>query len=237
MISSEEILNLPEDPKLAFAEYVRLLREAVNGQTNPGDYKVERSFVSHVRAFADSHDVGISVDVPPGNDQDFWDYYTQLNDTLDYHTAKINLLGLRGGSSMNVKQIELSDDYRSQIHVHLEKVRKIVNSVSIEERLRENIFKRLNDLSSEIDKNRSGLMRYADAFIEITSAVADGAETLEPAVKVMERIGGLFGKARKEGDVRQISGGEKQKLITGPADVSDTSDVSDAGANDDEIPF
>ncbi len=49
----------------------------------------------------------------------------------------------------------------------------------------------------------------------------------------MERIGGLFGKARKQNDVNKIAEGDPQKLISGPEDVEN----SGIGDLDDEIPF
>ena len=58
MIPDDAIRDLPEDPKLAFCEYVRLLREELAQEiTEQGD-TAERSFVSKVRAFTDSHDIG-----------------------------------------------------------------------------------------------------------------------------------------------------------------------------------
>ncbi len=238
MISDEDIQKLPDDPKLAFAKFVRLLREVVDRDgPNKEDYSIERAFANHVRAFADTHDVGIKIDPSPAPDIDFSNFYKKLIDSLDYITTKSRLETLRGSDSMDHGQIELSDDYRSQIHRHLIKVRKIINAVEIEDRLRENIFKRLNALAAEVDKSRSGLMRFADAYIEITAAIGDGFNNLEPAVKVMERIGGIFGKARKECDVKQISGGEEKKLITGPADAAHTDDIAEKGDIDDEIPF
>lgn len=140
---------------------------------------------------------------------------------------------MRAGGPPDHGQITLNDDFRSKIHRHLNTVRKIVNTVEIEERLRENIFKRLNQLATEVDRGRSGPTRFADAFFEITAAVGDGCDNLEPAVKIMERIGGLFGKARKQNDVNKIAEGDPQKLISGPEDVEN----SGIGDLDDEIPF
>lgn len=237
MISDEEIQNLPADPKLAFSEYVRLLRMVVARDVEPQGTKIERSFVANIRAFTDVSDIGLEILPAPLSTEDFWEYYNELNEKLDYLVAKFRLEGLRGGYSMGYGQIELTDDYRTQIHQYLAKVRKIVGAIEIEERLRENILKRLNALVIEVDKSRSGLIRFADALIEITAAVGESAEKLEPAVKIMERIGGIFGKARKEGDVKQISGGEEPKLITGPVKNANTGDTTEATDPDDEIPF
>lgn len=237
MISNEEIINLPDDPKLAFAEYVRLLWVVVNKESNHEDDLVERKFAAHVRAFTETHNVGIKLEPAPHQENDFWAYYNNLRDQLNFFTAKFQLEGLRGGGSLDHGEIELGDDYRTQIHGHLDTVRKIINAVDLEERLRENILRRLNLLEIEVDKNRSGLIRFADALVELTSAVGDGADNLAPAVKIMERIGGVFGKARKENDVKLISGGGEPKQITGPADDAGTDASAKPGDLDDEIPF
>ena len=140
MISQDQILNLPEDPQLAFAEYVRLLKKVVDAESNDENDRIEKSFVTHVRAFVDTHDVNFELPDLEVMSNDFWKYYAILNDELDYYTAKTNLQLLRSTNAISTMKIEFSGDYRDQIHVHLDKVRKIVNAVSIEERLRENIF-------------------------------------------------------------------------------------------------
>ena len=229
MISDEAIKNLPSDPKLAFCEYVRLLREATEPGIDSDDPdKYRNEFIAGLKAFTDIYDVGLNIEHSvPGHK--IYEYDDNIIHHLDYLTTRFRLESIRGGSLIDSEQIELTDDYRTEIHGHLGRVRKIVQTVEIEERLRENILKRLNSLAAEVDKARSGLVRFADALVEMTSAVGEGAKNLEPAVKIMERIGAAFGKARKEGDVKRISGGEERKLIAGPAD-----DAADGGNGTDE---
>ena len=69
-------------------------------------------------------------------------------------------------------------------------------------------------------------MRFTDAFVEVCAATGDGAEKLNPAVKILERIGGIFGKARKECDVKKVSVGDEQKLISPPVDDAEIGDSS-----------
>lgn len=236
MITNDQILDLPKDTRLAFVEYVRLLRHELATLQNNQDYQAERVFISHMRAFLDTHDVGLSLDRPPPDDTFFENYFKHASDEIDYAAARLSLEALRVQPSSLDFGIRLAEDYRTQIHRHLETVRKIVVAVDIEERLRESILSRLNDLSAEVDKSRSGLTKFADALIEISAAVGEGAEKLEPAVKLMERIAGVLGKARKENDVERITG-EDRKLISGPSQADE--DVADRGGcqNEDEIPF
>ncbi len=91
MISDDEIRNLPEDPKAAFVEYVRLLREVVAKQApNSQDESVERSYVGHIRAFADTHSVGLTIEnIPSRISNEFWAFYLSLEEALDYEITKI----------------------------------------------------------------------------------------------------------------------------------------------------
>jgi len=237
VLSDDDFESLPEDPKLAFVEYARRLRIVVSREAQQReDSSVERSFAYHMKAFTDTVDVGINFNAPPADENNFWVWYRDFSNRIDYHSAKIKL-ERRFFSFQSHRYIEFDEDYRIKIHQHLNKVRKIVNAAQIEERLRENIYTRLNALAAEVDKGRSGLVRFADAFVEISAAIGDGAEKLEPAVKIMERIGALFGKARKENDVKSISGGEEQKLISGPVVEIPNETNLEATDGGEEIPF
>jgi len=234
MISDDQIRNLPDDSKQAFIEYVRLLRDALDARGNAG-IDDSRHFVARIRAFTDSYDIGIKFSFPDADH--FWDYYSGFIDELNYAVAKLSLEVLRSDKSVSDGGIDLSQTYRDQIHLHLEKVRKIVVAVPIEERLRENILTRLNALRVEVDKNRSNITRFTDVFLEITAAVGEGAENLEPVVKIMERICGIFGRARKENDTKNLIGKEDRKLITGPSQNEEGNHASEASVNADDIPF
>ena len=100
MITDDEIKNQPDDPKLAFANYVSLLRKVVAENAIEENDNIEREYVANVKAFAEFCQIDLEVQVEPG--PDFWDNYRHLNDRLNYLMAKFRIEGLRNNSSQTV---------------------------------------------------------------------------------------------------------------------------------------
>jgi hypothetical protein len=64
------------------------------------------------------------------------------------------------------------------------------------ESLRERIFKRLNQLQEELDRNRTRIESVSEVFLSITEAISKGAKHLDGAVKLVERLAGALSGAR-----------------------------------------
>lgn len=82
-----------------------------------------------------------------------------------------------------------------------------MNSADLTEPLRQSIMNKLNDLQNEIDRKRTRLASAMSALSEMCEGVAAGAKTLEPAVKLLERVVGAF------------SGLQRRKLSQQPAEL------------------
>jgi len=71
-----------------------------------------------------------------------------------------------------------------------------LDEADVSESLRERIFKRLNKLQGEIDRNRTQVESIAEVFLSVTEAVGKGAKNLEGAVRLIERLAGALSGAR-----------------------------------------
>jgi hypothetical protein len=92
--------------------------------------------------------------------------------------------------------VEIDNSWKDKSTTYIFHIRQIVSKATIEEGLRERIFSRLNDLQSEIDRNRTHLRSITEVFLTLTEAVSKGAKHLDGAVKLIERLGGAFSGAR-----------------------------------------
>ncbi|MCG6558127.1 hypothetical protein MB818_07945 [Ruegeria sp. 1NDH52C] len=93
--------------------------------------------------------------------------------------------------------VYLDQEWKSHATTLVSHIREVVTRATMADDLREPILRSLNQLQSEIDRNRTRLERVSDAWLQITSAIGNGAENLEPAVKLIERLSKAMGKAKR----------------------------------------
>ncbi|MEL7467241.1 MAG: hypothetical protein AAFN27_02225 [Pseudomonadota bacterium] len=84
--------------------------------------------------------------------------------------------------------IDLDDDWKARATTLVGKIRGIVQKAKMAENLREPIFRSLNDLQSQLDKNRSTVEAISETWVQLMRAIGCGAREVEPAVKVAERL-------------------------------------------------
>ena len=116
------------------------------------------------------------------------------------------------------EMVILSDDYKQEIHHLLNRVRKVVHASDLEQPKKDAIQKKINELNDEVDQSTTKFGRYKAVWLEVTEAVGEGAKNLEPAVKILERVGSIFGKARAETDPAQLPSPATPKKLPGPAE-------------------
>jgi hypothetical protein len=92
--------------------------------------------------------------------------------------------------------IELDDDWKTRATSYVAHIREVVSKAEVNESIRERIFRKLNDLQAEIDRNRTHVESLTEVFLSITEAVSKGAKHLDGAVKLVERLAGAFSGAR-----------------------------------------
>ncbi|NNF23805.1 MAG: hypothetical protein HKN63_03225 [Rhodobacteraceae bacterium] len=93
--------------------------------------------------------------------------------------------------------VQLDKDWKVKASTLVSHIRDIVAKAEMEEGLREPIMRSLNQLQSEIDRNRTRLDLVSAAWLQLTSAIGNGAKNLEPAVKLVERLSKALGKAKR----------------------------------------
>ncbi len=118
----------------------------------------------------------------------------QLEEFMDTIRAR-NLFALEPG--LRDASVQLDTDWKAKATSLVAHIREVVAGANMNEGLREPIMRSLNQLQSEIDRNRTRLDVVAAAWLQITSAIGNGAQNLEPAVKLAERLSKAFGKAKR----------------------------------------
>jgi hypothetical protein len=93
--------------------------------------------------------------------------------------------------------VQLDKDWKAKATTLVRHIREIVTKAEMDEALREPIMRSLNQLQAEIDRNRTRLDVVSNAWLQLTSAIGNGAKNLEPAVKLVERLSKALGKAKR----------------------------------------
>ncbi len=83
-----------------------------------------------------------------------------------------------------------------------------------------------------MDRTRTPLAALLSRLLDVTNAVGEGAEKLEPAVRLLERVMKVLGRAKADHDAGKLPPPEEtQKLPAPEPEPQPSSDL------DDEIPF
>ena len=156
MITDEQIDSLPDDNDIAFVQYEAILRESAQKVINQSNWGGEREYVTYVLAFLDTRPISGSIpNKPPLDDGQFSDWYrNHLLPAVDQFKAVVRLQrSIR--QKANVSILRLSKDYKTQIGGHLTAIRKIVVEAELTENKRDAIFRRINNLQEEVDRDRT----------------------------------------------------------------------------------
>lgn len=236
MISDEQIDALPDDPEAAFVQYEGILREAVrvaNANSEHRGWDIEREYVAHVLAFVDTRKLPVALPKSPSSsDSLFGSWFQNFIRAVDYYKASARLqVAERRKEGYAI--LALDPDFKTQIGGHLTAIRKIVGDADVTPRKRDAIYIRISKLQEEVDRDWTRTEAVIALWLDVTSAIGDGAKKLDPAIERLERIMKVLGRAKNENDTKSLPAPEEQKRIPAPT----TSSESSSEEADDDIPF
>lgn len=231
MLTDEDWKDLPNDLESAFATLDDRLWEKVE-EARTGSYNLpddsyhinmrivdqaEHMYVQMIKGFVDETSLNIDLLSDDDTEEYEWNkYFAKFRGKVVYYRAR---LGARNKAAFFAKpgeEVVLSNEFKHEIHTLINRIRKIVNASELDEQKKDSIYSRINELSDEVDRSTTKLGRFKVVWLDMTEAVGEGFENLEPAVKMLERIARIFGKARAETDPAQLPGPETPKQISGP---------------------
>lgn len=223
MLSKEDIQGLPRDPELAFIEGVKRLR-SIRDETlkdKESGARALRDYINGVHALNDGLGLGVDLKPQTNDDNQFRSWYKQDEQIIDYVMQLWQVERIFADPSDSNEEVEIGENYRSAIHNHLDKIRKIIQSVEIDPRLKESVLKRVNALASAVDKNMHWSTALGMTMMELASVTGESAEKVSPAIDELERVAGALGRAEKDHEVRRLAGPDDTKLLEGPDSESE----------------
>lgn len=242
IISDDDLLNLPDDPELAFVEYEASLREKIFAEmreSHEQDYRnIRLDYINHVIAAAKAFDIKDlrDCDGPQGNDQTF-EYYEWLLSEVVQYTVQIRIK-----NSRRVKRysVALNSTVRQKIRHHLGKIKETVDGLDVPQSKKEALFDKIAKLEDEVNRDRTRFDAVMALILETAGTGGEAAKRLEPVRKFIDSITGLL-KEAKEGEDKaspRLEAPNERKRIEGPPKKIAAPDPKKQPPDwDDEIPF
>ena len=244
MISDDELLNLPDDPELAFVHYEETLRKRVQTEIDTsGGYNIEGlqiEYISHVLGVVKALDLKIlenwempSVAQASGLIEN---QYKQLLADVAHYVVQIRVKNAR---RLKRYSVALDPAVKQQIRHHLDRIKEIVDRLEVPLSKKEALIARIGALETEVSRDRTRIDAAMALVLEAANTGGEAGKRLEPVRKLIDSITGLFGSAKEEEEkISRLNGPEDRKQIQGPRRQLPAPEES-AGSEDleDEIPF
>lgn len=218
MITDDQLDELPEDNRDAFIAFEATCRKWVQDHrsSSPNNWSVERDYATHILAFNDARAVGLTLDDEMPGDDEFSGYYDDFLGRVDRFKAKVRV-ELAAERKSSGTSFRIAGNFKTQIGGHLTAIRKIVQEADhLSEDKRDEIFKRIEKLQAEVSRDRTKSEIVIGLWLDITSAIGQGAEKLDPAIDRLARIMKLLGLARDDDATARLPAPAKPKRIPPP---------------------
>ncbi len=240
---SESIYDdLPDDNEKAFIYLEKQFREGLDQSlrdNDQGNYDVycKRRYMNAVIAIAKSLEIpGISDYTVPYEDQGVWNTFEAFETDVMNLTIQIEINHARRRKKYSVA---FDSAAKQKIRYYIEQIRMSVEQSDLPQNKRDAIFKKLSELTLEIDRDRTRFEVLADVIRGVAclsgEVERDGAE---PWWKWVKLIFGEIDEAKdKEPQASLPAPGERKRLEPPRKQLPSHKDKPAKQEVDDEIPF
>ncbi len=200
MLEPSDYEDLPEDPSAAFVHLETKARERLtelirtSGDNFNYDQELRREYMNRVLAAASVYKVNLSFDDLNTISTATYDEYMKFIHEIDRYSTIFHIENSRRNRKYSVA---LDASTKARLHHHLNQMKDVVRDLDISEVRREAFYSCIADLEAEINRNRSRMEAIGSALVSYCQYVGEGAENLNPLVKILERVAAALGKAKE----------------------------------------
>ena len=197
---SNEYLDLPDDPEMAFAvlqqrEYAALQRIWQNAE---GSTRVEEQrYIDTLVAFDIVHNLGILTDFrsSPSKGVNFDQFFDNFRRHSEVASKKIKMEEARRLKTGGQTIIVLDATAREAIHALINGIREKLNELALSETKRESLFNKLNAFAAEVDRNRTRTEAFLSLAVDVARTARVVGEEIKPLQQTVDRVLDLIEKA------------------------------------------
>ena len=209
--------DIPDDPELAFLQLEKVFREECSQQVEGTDdnYNPTDEYLRYIsRTLAARTELGLKVledwKLPTAQNFDT-NLYRDFRRDVDHYRTILEIRHSRRNKGLTVHFDAVA---KSKLRHHLTQIREFVDTLELEDWKRDDLYKAINALELEIDRDRSRLGIFGDFVIKAAGILGDAAEKAEPARKWIDSISRLiWGAEMKERTEALPAPAERREII------------------------
>jgi hypothetical protein len=234
--------DIPDDPELAFLHLEKLFRDDCARATSSFEGNSTEDYLRYMsRTLAARTELGLKVlenwSTPAAPNFSIELYQNFLSDVEHYRT----ILEIRHSRRNKGLTVRFDAAAKSKLRHHLTQIREFIDKLELDDWKRDDLYRAITALESEIDRERSRLGVVGDFMIAAGTILGDAAEKAEPARRWVDSIARLIWGAQIQERTQSLPRAEKQRQIPPPAkQISQPKKEAIKGRSsnlDDEIPF
>jgi hypothetical protein len=222
MAPIEEYENLPEDPEIAFAEFVQAQMNSYShliGGADGEDAKraLKMLFVKKIMGFQKAHSMKIVGD--PALRRDTGPFHTHFDIFWDSLIGVTTEIGV--GHAYRLRNIttilHLPDEVRESIHSKIEEIRSKIIPLNLRDKKKEALLNALAAFSREVDHDRTKTEAWTSFSLEMATVGEELGKKAKPIRDLMDSVSSALGKVKEIGEMLGLpSSSDKPKQIEGP---------------------
>ncbi|GEM_PF-4114997 len=212
MIPHDFFNRLPQDKLQALV----LIDEAYRNNKTDESYEFWRSYVASVIAYCRKNQIELGeFGEVPLEQSDFYGWLANFKLRVEMAIRELQFSG--GGSDGSYSSIVyLNSDYRQRLTEQVDKLRKIVFHLEIDERKKEAILSKLIALQAEINSRATKIDQIGGIFIDVSSYLGAGAQHLDPFMKFLGKVADLFGQVMEKNSSGEIPAPDETLKLEAP---------------------
>lgn len=227
LISIDDYLALPEDSYLAWAKLEQKMRAQITEDLRSNESDDEdllgaaENYQAILNSFSEEKDLNLEIvaDVSSYADSqgdNFREVFRSImkSGAANQIRAMARVASTAGYQSKNENsgRVNLTVDLRTEVLSKIETIRKIIYQANLDKPVESKILQSLSRFQRSVEEMRTSIAQYGQIAVDIAEISGKVSEKLDPALKVLERIGRIF----KQNQTQQIEAGNAPLQLPKP---------------------
>ena len=222
MFSDDELLGLPDDPRLAFAAFDEKLRSNIAKQLqdvalnrfNAIDQLVAEKYILTIEAYIDVNEVNVELPtIEYGSDESFSETVKEFISCIDKFSVKSQLTYFKQMRDGSINAVNLKLGEKTKIHEHLNRIKAIIEESGLADNKKNGLLAKVNALAIEVDRTGTRTDAFLGLYLDACMALGRGAEYAKPFLDEVKFLIGIIARAKARDEGIALPSADQAPLI------------------------